>query len=189
MSATYRIAVVIGSLRKASHTRKVALAMKSLAPPELALEVVEIADLPLYNEDLDGEGKTPPEAWTRFRDAIRGADGVLFFTPEYNRSVPGVLKNAIDVGSRPGGKSAWLHKPGGVVSVSPYALGGFGANQAVRQAMVFLDVPMMQMPEAYISNAGKLFGDNGGLVSEDTKKFFTAFMTAYAAWVATFVKK
>jgi len=189
MSASYRIAVVVGSLRKGSYNRKVALAMKALAPSELALEIVEIGDLPLYNEDLEGEGKTAPEAWTRFREAVRGRDGVLFFTPEYNRSVPGCLKNAIDVGSRPYGKSAWSGKPGAVVSVSPSAIGGFGANHALRQSMVFLDVPMMQQPEAYIGGAAKLFTDSGELASDDTKKFFTSIITTYAAWVAKHAKK
>ena len=189
MSAPTRIAVLVGSLRTGSYNRKAALAMKALAPPELALEIVEIGDLPLYNEDLEGEGKTPPEAWGRFREAVRGCGGVLFFTPEYNRSVPGCLKNAIDVGSRPYGKSAWSGKPGAVVSVSPSAIGGFGANHALRQSMVFLDVPMMQQPEAYIGGAAKLFTDSGVLASDDTKKFFMAFITAYAAWVAKNAKK
>ena len=189
MSASYRIAVLVGSLRKGSYNRKAAMAMKTLAPPELALEIVEIGDLPLYNEDLEGEGKTAPEAWTRFREAVRGSDGVLFFTPEYNRSVPGGLKNAIDVGSRPYGKSAWSGKPGGVVSVSPSAIGGFGANHALRQSMVFLDVPMMQQPEAYIGGAAKLFTEGGELASDDTKKFFTSIITVYAAWVGKHAKK
>jgi chromate reductase len=188
MSASYRIAVLVGSLRKASYNRKAALAMKSLAPPELALEVVEIADLPLYNEDQEGEGKTP-EAWARFRDAIRGVDGVMFFTPEYNRGVPGALKNAIDVGSRPYGKSVWSKKPAAIVSVSPGVIGGFGANHALRQSMVFLDVPVMQQPEAYIGGASKLFTDSGELASEDTKKFFTTIITTYAAWVALLAKR
>ncbi len=189
MTASYRIAVVVGSLRKGSHNRKAALAMKTLAPPELALDIVEIGDLPLYNEDLEGEGKTGPEAWVRFREAVRASDGVLFFTPEYNRSVPGCLKNAVDVGSRPYGKSAWSGKPGAVISVSPGAIGGFGANHALRQSMVFLDVPMMQQPEAYIGGAAKLFDDKGEPASEDTKKFFTAIITSYAAWVARFARK
>lgn len=189
MSATYRIAVLVGSLRKGSYNRKAALAVKALAPPELALEIVEIGELPLYNEDLEGEGRTAPEAWTRFRENVRGADGLLFFTPEYNRGVPGGLKNAIDVGSRPYGKSVWSGKPGAIVSVSPSAIGGFGANHALRQAMVFLDVPMMQQPEAYVGGAAKLFTDGGELANDDTKKFFTTIITTYAAWVARFANK
>ena len=189
MSARYRIAMLVGSLRKASYNRKAALAMKVLAPPELSLEMVEIGDLPHYNEDLDADGQTAPAPWTRFRETVRGSDGVLFFTPEYNRSIPGVLKNAIDVGSRPGGKSAWSGKPGAVVSVSPYGLGAFGANHALRQSMVFLDVPMMQQPEVYVSNAGKLLGDDGTITSDDTRKLFTRFITAYVNWVGKLAKK
>ncbi len=185
MSASYRIAVLVGSLRAGSYNRKAALAMKSLAPSELALEIIEIGDLPLYNEDLEGKDKTAPETWTRFREAVRGCDGVLFFTPEYNRSVPGCLKNAIDVGSRPYGKSAWSGKPGGVVSVSPSAIGGFGANHALRQAMVFLDVPMMQQPEAYLSGVGGMFDESGRLTDDKTREFLTKFALAFAAWIDT----
>ncbi len=178
----YRIAVVVGSLRQASFNRKAALAIAGLAPPSLSLGIVEIGDLPHYNEDLDRDGTVPP-AWTRFRDAVRDADGVLFFTPEYNRSVPGALKNAIDVGSRPYGKSVWARKPGAVISVSPGGIGGFGANHALRQSMVFLDVWMLQQPEAYIGGAAKLFDDAGGIASDDTRKVFQTFIDAFAAWV------
>lgn len=182
MTDPYRIAVLVGSLRKASYNRKAALAMQALAPPSLTMSLVEIGDLPHYDEDLDADGAVPA-AWTRFRDAIRPVDGVLFFTPEYNRSIPGALKNAIDVGSRPYGKSVWSRKAGAVVSVAPGALGGFGANHALRQSMVFLDVPMLQQPEAYVGNAAKLFADSGELASDDTRAFFTRIVTAYAAWV------
>src|SRR5204862_5413477 len=146
----------IGSLRKASLNRKMGVAMAALAPPTLQLDIVEIGQLPLYNEDLETD---PPEPWRAFRERVRAADAVLFVTPEYNRSVPGVLKNAIDVGSRPYGKSVWTGKPGAVVSVSPGALGGFGANHNLRQSMVFLDMPMLQQPETYIGHAAKLFDD------------------------------
>ena len=186
MNSPFRIAIVVGSLRKGSYNRKVAVAMSALAPPSLALEFVEIGDLPLYDEDLDVEGSVPT-AWTRFRDALRPMDGVLFFTPEYNRSVPGGLKNAIDVGSRPYGKSVWSKKAGAVVSVATGAIGGMGANHVLRQSMVFLDVPTMQQPEVYIGNAAKLFAENGALASEDTKKFFTTVIGAYATWVAKIV--
>src|ERR1700754_4109438 len=119
---TYRIAVFVGSLRKASWTRKVAAAMQKLAPASLAFEFVEIGDLPAYNQDVEDAGTLPPE-WVRFRDAVRGVDGLLFFSPEYNRGIPGFLKNAIDVGSRPYGKSVWSKKPGAIVTVSPGLLG------------------------------------------------------------------
>ena len=183
MASPYRIAVLVGSLRKASINRRVAMAMQSLAPATLSMEFVEIGDLPNYNEDLDVDGAVPP-AWSRFRDTIRPVDGVLFFTPEYNRGIPGLLKNAIDVGSRPYGKSVWSTKPGAVVSVSPGGIGGFGANHMLRQSMVFLGVPMMQQPEAYVGGANKLFTDSGELASDDTKQFFATFIGAYGEWVA-----
>jgi chromate reductase len=182
----YRIGVVVGSLRKGSLNRKTALAMQKLAPPSLSFEFVEIGDLPNYNEDLEADVPAP---WTRFRDAVRGVEGLLFFTPEYNRSVPGVLKNAIDVGSRPYGKSVWSKKPAAVVSVSPGGIGGMGANFALRQSMVFLDVPLMQQPEAYIGNAAKLFDESGALISDDTRTFFGNVMASYAAWVARLVDR
>ena len=174
------------ALRKASINRRVAVAMQSLAPASLALEFIEIGDLPNYNEDLDADGVVPLP-WSRFRDAIRPVHGLLFFTPEYNRGIPGLLKNAIDVGSRPYGRSVWSTKPGAVVSVSPGGIGGFGANHMLRQSMVFLGVPMMQQPEAYIGGANKLFTDGGELASDDTKKFFSTFIGAYAEWVEKIV--
>jgi chromate reductase len=176
----YRIGVVVGSLRKGSLNRKVALAMQELAPPSLSFTFVEIGDLPHYNEDIESSA---PEPWVRFRDAIRAVDGVLFFTPEYNRGVPGALKNAIDVGSRPYGRAVWSKKPGGIVSVAPGGIGGFGANHSLRQSMVFLDVPLLQQPEMYIGNAAKLFDEAGELVNDDTRKFFKTFIDTYAAWV------
>ena len=118
-----------------------------------------------------------------FRERIRRADAVLFVTPEYNRSVPGVLKNAIDVGSRPYGKSVWSRKPGGVISVSPGALSAFGANHHLRQCLVFLDVPAMQQPEAYIGGADKLFDASGKLTNDSTREFLRKYMTTFAAWI------
>lgn len=180
MSQVYSVAVVVGSLRKESYNRKVARALSELAPSSLALKIVEIGDLPLYNEDIEAEA--PPETWKRFRDEIRRSDAVLFVTPEYNRSVPGCLKNAIDVGSRPYGQSAWSGKPTAVVSVSPGAIGGFGANHAVRQSLVFLDMPCMQMPEAYLGGAASLFEDSGKL-NDKTRPFLQAFVDRFASWV------
>jgi len=177
-----KIAILIGSLRKESLNRKVAKAMISLAPKALEMEIIEIGNLPLYNEDEDA--LNPPPTWTTFRQKMKPFDGVLFITPEYNRSVPAVLKNAIDVGSRPYGQSIWGGKAGAVVSVSPGAQGGFGANHHLRQSLVFLDVPTMQQPEAYISHAADLFDANGRLTSEKTKEFLIQFINAYIAWVA-----
>src|SRR5436309_2928635 len=138
------VCVLVGSLRKASFNGKLANALISLRPSSLKLDIVEIGQLPLYNEDL--ETAAPPAQWTAFRQRVKAADAVLFVTPEYNRSVPAVLKNAIDVGSRPYGKSVWSGKPGGVISNSPGALGGFGANPHLRQSLVFLNVPVVQPP-------------------------------------------
>lgn len=183
---TKKIAVVVGSLRKESFSRKLAKQLIKLSPDTLALEIIEIGDLPLYNEDK--ETANPPAEWTTFRDHVKKLDGVLFVTPEYNRSVSGVLKNAIDVGSCPYGKSCWEGKPGAVLSSSPGAIGGFGANQHLRQSLVFLNVPCMQMPEAYISNVAKLFDDKGELINDDTKGFLKKFMDAYDKWVATISK-
>lgn len=180
---TFSVAVFVGSLRKASFNRKIAKALIGLAPETLKLDIVEIGDLPLYNQDLDEEG-TPPQAWTAFRDKVAGFEAVLFVTPEYNRSVPGVLKNALDVGSRPYGKSVWSGKPGAVVSVSPGALAAFGANHHLRQSLVFLDVPTLQQPEAYIGNVASLLDDDGKLTKEDTRKFLGGFMEKFAAWIA-----
>ncbi len=176
-----KIAVLIGSLRKESFNRKMAKALMKLAPDSLNLEVVEIGGLPLYNQDLEDN---PPAAWIEFRESFKKFDGVLFITPEYNRSVPGVLKNAIDVGSRPYGKSIWDGKPCAVVSVSPGAIGGFGANHHLRQSLVFLNMPALQQPEAYIGNAANLFDASDNLVNESTRKFAAKFMNAFAAWVA-----
>lgn len=179
-----KIAVIVGSLRKASLNRKMAHVLISLAPKSLLCDIVEIGDLPIYNQDLDDEGKVPA-AWTKFREQMSTCDGVLFITPEYNRSVPGALKNAIDIGSRPYGQSIWSGKPGAIMSVSPGAVGGFGANHHLRQSMVFLDVPTLQQPEAYIGQAGSLFDDKGGVANEDTRKFLQKFMETYAHWVET----
>src|SRR5689334_24716596 len=156
--AARNVAVFVGSLRKDSFNRKLANALVMLAPASLKLEIVEIGALALYNQDDDVPGKVP-SAWQGFRDRVKAADAVLFVTPEYNRSVPGVLKNAIDVGSRPYGQSAWSRKPAGVISVSPGAIGGFGANHHLRQSLVFLDMPAMPQPEAYIGGAATLFDD------------------------------
>jgi chromate reductase len=153
MPNTRDVVVLVGSLRKASWTRRIANALIRLAPPALKLEIVEIGDLPLYNQDLDDEKRVPAQ-WQAFRDRVARADAVIFATPEYNRSVPGVLKNAIDVGSRPSRAGALNNKPAAVVSVSPGALSGFGANQHLRQSLVFLNMPTLQQPEVYLGAVG-----------------------------------
>jgi chromate reductase len=180
MDTKYKVAVIVGSLSKASLNRKMANALIAVAPPSLLPSLVEIADLPLYTPDFEAD---LPAAVRTFRERVAQSDAVLFVTPEYNRSVPGVLKNAIDVGSRPYGKSVWSGKPAAVVSVSPGVIGGFGANQHLRQSFVFLDMPAMQQPEAYIGGATALFDDKGALTNESTREFITKYMLAFAAWV------
>ncbi len=179
--AQKKIAVFVGSLRKESFNRKMAKALIKVSPDSLKLEIVEIGGLPLYNQDFDDN---PPVVYTQFRESLREFDAVLFVTPEYNRSVPAVLKNAIDVGSRPYGQNAWNGKPGAVMSVSPGAIGGFGANHHLRQSLVFLNVPTMPQPEAYIGNSDKLFDEKGNLTNDSTREFITKFMQAFAEWIA-----
>jgi chromate reductase, NAD(P)H dehydrogenase (quinone) len=179
---TKKIAVLVGSLRKESFNRRMARVLMSLAPETLKFEMIEIGGLPLYNQDFDDEGK-PPAAWTAFREKVKSFDGVLFVTPEYNRSVPGALKNALDVGSRPYGQSVWGGRPGAVMSVSPGAIGGFGANHHLRQSLVFLDIPTMQQPEAYIGGAAQLFDADGNIANAATREFLVKFMDAFAVWV------
>lgn len=176
---SHKIAVIVGSLRKESFNRKIANALIALAPPSLQLEIIDIGQLPLYNQDND---TNPPNEWVKFRDKIKTFDGVLFATPEYNRSIPGVLKNAIDIGSRPYGKSVWDGKPTAVISASPGAIGGFGSNQHLRQTFVFLNMPCMQAPEAYLSHVDKLLDDQGNIKNDDTKQFLSNFIESYAKW-------
>lgn len=175
------IAVIVGSLRKESYNLKVAKVLQQIAPSSLKLNIIEIGDLPLYNEDIDTA--TPPESYTRFRQAIAANDGVIFVTPEYNRSTPAAIKNAIDVGSRPYGKSVWSKKPAAVVSVSQGAIGGFGANHHLRQSLVFLDMPTLQQPEMYLGGIASSF-DAQGNIADKTKEFLASFMTTYADWIA-----
>lgn len=180
MSTPKDVAVFVGSLRKESFNRKMAQALRELAPPSLKLEIVEIGQLSHYNQDDDAN---PPAPWVAFRERVRKADAVLFVTPEYNRSVPAVLKNAIDVASRPYGKNCWDAKPGAVVSVSPGAIGAFGANHHLRQSLVFLNVPTMQQPEAYVGGADKLFDGEGKLANPSTREFLGKYLEAFARWI------
>ena len=183
MNYTYDVAVLVGSLRRDSLNRKLAHVLVGLAPPALSLDIVEIRQLPLYNQDEDS---TPPAAVSEFRTRIATADAVLFVTPEYNRSVPAALKNALDVGSRPSGRSVWNGKPAGVVTAVTGQLGGFGANHHLRQSLMYLNVPTMQQPEAYIGGVDKLFDDQGRLVVDSTRAHLERYMDAFAQWVARF---
>jgi chromate reductase len=185
MDAVRDVAVLVGSLRKDSINRKVANALAELAPSSLKLSIIEIGHLPLYNQDGDA---SPPAAWTEFRTRVKAAAAVIFVTPEHNRSVPAALKNALDIASRPYGQSAWNGKPGAVVSASPGGIGGFGANHHLRQSLVFLNVPAMPQPEAYIGGADKLFDAGGKLVNDGTRTFLHGFMQAFTAWVAANAK-
>ena len=175
----HSVAVLVGSLRKDSFTRKVAKVLIQLAPPSLSLEIVEIGQVSFYNQDLEVK---PPADWVAFRDKVRAANAVLFATPEYNRSVPGVLKNAIDVASRPKENNAFNGKPGAVISVSPGAISGFGANHHLRQMLVFLNVPAMAQPEAYIGGASNLFDATGSLTNDSTRQFLKNFIDSFARW-------
>ena len=186
MATTRDVAVFVGSLRKESFSRKMAKALAAIAPASLKLEIVEIGQLPLYNQDDEAN---PPAATKAFKARVRKADAVLFVTPEYNRGVPGVLKNAIDVGSRPYGDSAWQGKPGAIVSVSPGAIGAFGANHHLRQSLVFLNVPAMPQPEAYIGGAAKLFDASGALIDDSVRNFMLKFLTAFEEWIERNIAK
>jgi chromate reductase len=174
------VAVIVGSLRKDSINRKVANALAELAPASLKLVIVEIGDLPLCNQDDDDKSPAPAVA---FRKRIKATDAVLFVTPEYNRSIPSPLKNALDVGSRPFGQSVWSGKPGAVVSASPSPIGAFGANHHLRQSLVTLNVPAMPQPEMYLGRADKMFDASGKLIDDGARKLFHGFMLAFAAWI------
>ncbi len=179
---TINVAVIVGSLRQESFSKKIALALKELSPQSLNLELVDISALPLYNQDLEEQGREP-EAWKVFRDELKKYDAFLFVTPEYNRSMSAVLKNALDVGSRPYGASMWNGKPGAIVSVSPGAIGGFGANHHLRQVLTFLNVATMQQPEAYIGSVHTLLDDQGKVANEGTMKFLSQFANAFLKWI------
>ncbi|MHC5227685.1 NADPH-dependent FMN reductase [Enterococcus sp. LJL99] len=174
---TKKIGFLIGSLRKESFNRKVGQALASLLPDGYEAVFIDLSQLDMYNQDLDDEN-TPPTSWTNFRSAVKEVDGLVFVTPEYNRSVPAVLKNALDVGSRPYGQSVWDGKPGLVVSVSPGAISGFGANHHLRQSLVFLNVPTLQQPEAYIGNIVNLINEDGS-IKEDTMSYFKTIIDSY----------
>ena len=178
--ATTKIGVVIGSLRKDSINRKLANALATLAPPDFTLTQVGIGDLPLYDQDDDG---SPAESVVRLKTQIQAAQGLLFVTPEYNRSVPGVLKNAIDHVSRPYGQSAWAGKPAGVVGISIGAIGTATAQQHLRNILAYLDVPTLGQPEVYLQIKDGLFDDAGGFANPDSKKFLQGWMDRYVAWV------
>lgn len=174
------VAAIVGSLRRESFTRKLVEALTKLALPSVRIEIVPIGDLPFYNQD---DEPTPPAAWTAFRSRIKRADGVLFATPEYNRSMPGCLKNAVDVGSRPWGHSVWAGRPAAVISCSPGNLGAFGAHHHLRQSLVGVDMATMAGPEAYMAGADKLFDAAGEFNNPATRDFCTKFIRTFESWI------
>jgi chromate reductase len=180
-----QIAVVIGSIRRESYNRLLAGALKKLAPQEFTFNDLRIDDLPLYNQDLDGK---QPEQVGRLKSAISSANGVIFVTPEYNRSIPGVLKNAIDHGSRPYGESAWMGKPAGVIGISPGSAGTCMAQQHLRNILAYLDMPTMGQPEVFLQFKEGFFDSNGDIADSRTKKFAQGWMDRYAAWVKSHAK-
>ena len=179
----YKIAIIVGSLREGSLNRKMARSICAIRGDNLDCSMVDIGDLPLYNQDYDAL-PTQPDAYVRFRNQVRPADGVLFVSPEYNRGIPGVLKNAIDVGSRPYGQSVWDRKPAAIVTVSPGAIGGFGANHQIRQSCVFLNMPVMQQPEAYLGHVtDDSFDQDGSLKPGSLNDLVTKLAHAFHDWV------
>lgn len=180
MTDSIDVVGIVGSLRRQSFSRRLALALASVAPGALQIDLQPIGSLPLYDQDEEVE---PPPPWREFRDRVRRADAVLFVTPEYNRSVPGALKNAIDVGSRPYGHSAWSGKPCAIVSCSPGAQGAFGANHHLRQCLVFLNMPCMQQPEAYIGGVDKVVDEQGGFTNPATRDFCRGVMSSFESWI------
>lgn len=181
--ADIKIGIIIGSLRKAAWTRKIAEQLIEMAPAGVSMKIIEIGKLPFYNEDE--ETASPPASWTEFRKEVQSVDGIIFVTPEYNRSMTGALKNAIDVGSRPYGKSVWNNKPCAIISSSVGAIGGFGANHHLRQSLVTLNAPCLQS-ETYLSFVNKLFNDSGKFADEKTADFVRGFAKSSAAWVEKF---
>lgn len=180
-----KVGIIVGSLRKESVTRLLAENVAPMFPEGVETEFVEIGNIPLYNEDLDTEENTHEE-YTKFRNTMKEVDAVLFVTPEYNRTMPAGIKNALDVGSRPYGQSIWDGMPAAIMSQSPSGLAGFGANHDIRQGLVFLNVYPMQQPEAYIGGSWELFDDNGKLNNEDTKNFLQSVVDAFVAHIERF---
>src|SRR5258706_1630057 len=180
MATPYNVVVLVGSIRKESFTLKIANALAKLAPAALKLDVTTLYDISFFNQDLEG---APPADWVAFRDKLQASDGVLFVTPEYNRSIPGVLKNAIDVGSRPYGKSSFLGKPTGIISNSPGPLGGISAAKHLQNILPGITGPILGQPEIYLNGVGDAFDDKGNLVKDSLQKILKQYVDAFAAHV------
>ncbi len=180
------LGIIVGSLRQGAYSRQWAENLAEMFPADWETRFIEIGDLPLYNEDYDAEGATPPEEYSRFRQEMSEVDAVLFSTPEYNRTMPATIKNALDVGSRPYGESIWDGKPAFIVSHSVSGLSGFGANHQIRQALVFLNMPILQQPEVYLANSQDLL-DDGKINNEDTKDFLQGAVDAFVEFANKFI--
>jgi chromate reductase, NAD(P)H dehydrogenase (quinone) len=185
MANPYSIVTIAGSLRKESFSLKIANALAKLAPSSLKLDVTTLHGISFFNQDLEG---TPPADWVAFRDKVRASSGVLFVTAEYNRSIPGVLKNAIDVGSRPYGQSSFLGKPVGIISNSPGPLGGVSAAKHLQNILPGISGPIMGQPEAYLNGVGDAFNEKGELVKEALQKVLLQYLEAFAAFVERYNK-
>ena len=181
----HTVAVVVGSLRKEAFSLRTANALAQLAPPSLKFDIVTLRGLSFFNQDFEAN---PPADWVAFRDRIKAASAVLFVTPEYNRSIPGVLKNAIDVGSRPYGKSVFNGKPVGIIGTSPGAHGGVSAVKHLQQILPGISGPIMQQPETYLAMLGDAFDDKGELVKESLRDFLKQYLSAFESWVGRIAK-
>lgn len=176
----YTIGVIVGSLRRDSINRKLASALVKLGPPEFSFNLLQIGDLPLYNQDDDDH---QAESVIRLKNEVKGSSGIIFVTPEYNRSVPGVLKNALDNASRPYGQSAWAGKPAGVLGASVGSIGSALAQQHLRNTLAYLDMPTMGQPEVFLQVKEGFFDEAGNVANRETVKFLQGWMDRYAAWV------
>jgi chromate reductase len=184
--ASHKIGIIVGSLREGSINRKIARSMCAIRDDDLDCSMIEIGDLPLFNQDIE---KSPPEQWVRFKEQVAAVDGILFCSPEYNRGMPGVLKNAIDVGSRPYGRSVWDRKPAAIITASPGGIGGALANHQIRQSCVFLNMPVMQQPEAYLGHVSDdSFGEDGLLIDGPLKQLVEKLAHAFAEWVKAIIE-
>jgi chromate reductase len=173
------VGIFAGSLRKESFSKKVALDLSKRLTGDLEGKIIDISSLPLFNEDLEDN---PPREWAEFREKVKEADAFIFVTPEYNRSIPAVLKNALDVASRPSGKGVWQGKPGGIVSLSPGKIGGFGASQHLRQAAACVGISVMPSPEVYLSGVNEILNEAGEVEDERAKGLLDRFMSNFASW-------
>lgn len=180
-----KIGVIVGSVRKESYNKKIANYLVSLSTDEFVLEIIDISNLQMYNQDYD-DGKVSPLEWVSFREIIRGMDGFIFVTPEYNRSLPPVLKNALDIASRPYGQNVWDGKPGAIISVSTGRLGGFGANHHLRQVATFLNISMMAQPECYLGDVGTFLDNQGHITNEAIKEMLATFLKSFQDWTQNF---